>query len=237
MPRITPTLLRAAHADDGTLLEAELLHEMRHPLFGIKAGLELLSRSLGTQLTGLDDFRLVSSQVARLEELLRTWQDLFASPLSGTATFSVEPVVSRALDLFGHRLRAFGDRFSYVPHAQAMGHGIPQALLHATSNVVANALDEAERTEGRLLVRVLDGEEQVEVRVSDEGSGIVAANRERIFEPRFTTKERGSGLGLYIAHSLMERSGGRVWLVGEDDPSRAAWASTEFAISLPKERS
>ena len=210
---------------------------MRHPLLGIKAGLELLSRTLGPQLTGLDDFRLVTAQVARLEELLRTWQDLFASPLSGAGTFAVEPVVSRALDLFGHRLRPFADRFSYAPHAEAKAHGIAQALLHATSNLVANALDETERGSGRLLVRVLDAERQIEVRVSDEGSGIVAANRDRIFEPRFSTKERGSGLGLYIAHSLMERSGGRVWLVGEDDPSRAAWARTEFAISLPKERS
>src|SRR5205823_6703074 len=104
-------------------------------------------------------------------------------------------------------------------------------------NLVANAVDEAERSQGRVLVRVLDAAHQIEVRVSDEGSGIVAANRDRIFEPRFTTKERGNGLGLYIAHSLIERSGGRGWLVGQDDPSRAAWARTEFAISLPKERS
>jgi len=232
--RITPTILRA---QDDALLEAELLHEMRHPLLGIKAGLELLSRSLGTQLTGLDDFRLVTSQVSRLEELLRTWQDLFASPLSGAEPFSVEPIVSRALDLFAHRLRRLGDRFSYAPHAEAKGHGIAQALFHATSNVIANAIDEAERTqEGRVLVRVLDAAQRVEVRVSDEGAGIAAADRSRIFEPRFTTKQRGSGLGLYIAHSLMERSGGEVWLVGEDDPSRTAWARTEFAICVPKER-
>jgi len=222
---------------DDALLEAELLHEMRHPLLGIKGGLELLSRALGPQLTSLDDFRLVTAQVARLEELLRSWQDLFASPLSGAATFAVEPVVSRALDLFAHRLRPFGDRFSYVPDAAVKAHGVAQALLHATSNLVANALDEAERGAGRLLVRVLVAAQQVEVRVSDDGSGIATADRDRIFERRFTTKERGSGLGLYIAHSLMERSGGRVWLVGEDDPSRAAWARTEFAISLPKERS
>jgi len=210
---------------------------MRHPLLGIKAGLELLSRELGPQLTGLDDFRLVAAQVARLEELLRTWQDLFASPLSGAATFAVEPVVSRALDLFGHRLRPFGDRFTYAPHPEAKAHGVAQALLHATVNLVANAVDETEGGPGRLLVRVLDAEDQVEVRVSDDGPGVLPAHRGRIFDRRFTTKKRGSGLGLYIAHSLMERSGGKVWLVADDDPSRAAWAHAEFAISLPKERS
>jgi len=230
------TAAKTASHDDAHL-EAELLHEMRHPLLGIKAGLELLSRTLGSQLTGLDDFRLVTAQVARLEELVRSWQDLFASPLSGAGTFAVEPVVSRAVDLFRHRMRPFGDRFSYSPHAGAKAHGVAQALFHATSNLVANALDETERGPGRLLVRILDAEHQIEVRVSDDGAGIVAANRDHIFERRFTTKERGSGLGLYIAQLLMERSGGRVWLVGEDDPSRTAWARTEFAIALPKERS
>jgi len=218
-------------------LEAELLHEMRHPLLGIKAGLELLSRELGAELTGLDDFRLVTAQVARMEELLRTWQDLFASPLSGAETFAVDPVVSRALDLFGHRLRPFGDRFSYASRPEAKAHGVAQALLHATMNLVANAVDETEHGPGRLMVRVLDADERIEVRVSDDGEGIHPAHRDRIFDRRFTTKKRGSGLGLYIAHSLMERSGGKVWLVGEDDPSRAAWAGAEFAISLPKERS
>ena len=228
----TPT--RLPTRIDDALLHAELLHEIRHPLFGIKAGLELLARTLGRELTGLDDFRLVCTQVARLEELLRTWQDVFASPASAAATFAVEPVVSRALDLFGQRLRSLGNRFSYVPHAKAKGHGIAQALFHATSNVVANALDEADRAHCKVLVRVLDGEHEVEVRVSDDGSGIVPDHCEHIFEPRFTTKARGSGLGLYIAQSLMDRSCGRVWLVPDEDPARAGWARTEFAISLPK---
>jgi two-component system nitrogen regulation sensor histidine kinase NtrY len=220
--------------NDDPLLEAELLHEMRHPLLGIKAGLVLLSRTLGPQLTGLDDFRLVTDQVGRLEELLRTWQDLFASPLTKSASFAVGPVVSRALDLFGHRVRPLGERFTYDGQVEATGYGIAQAFFHATSNVVANALDEAERSGGKVLVRVLDGEREVEVRVSDDGSGIDDAHRELVFEPRFTTKDCGNGLGLYIAQSLMHRCGGQVRLVDEGDSARAAWARTEFAISVPK---
>ncbi|MFL5405764.1 MAG: ATP-binding protein [Myxococcales bacterium] len=223
-----------APMNDDPLLEAELLHEMRHPLLGIKAGLVLLSRTLGSQLTSLDDFRLVTDQVARLEELLRTWQDLFASPLTKSASFAVGPVVSRALDLFGHRVRPLGERFIYDQKVEAMGYGIAQALFHATSNVVANALDEAEHSGGKVLVRVLESERDVEVRVSDDGSGIEAAHRDLVFEPRFTTKDYGNGLGLYIAQSLMHRCGGHVRLVENGDCSRVAWARTEFAISVPK---
>jgi signal transduction histidine kinase len=231
----TPTA-KIARLPNDSLLEAELLHEMRHPLLGIKAGLELLSRSLGTELTRHDDFRLVTGQVARLEELLRSWQDLFASPLTVATSFDAELVVSRVLDLFSHRLRPLGARFSYAPQTTAKVRGIAQALLHATCNVVANALDEAERGQARVLVRLLDSGHAVEVRVSDDGSGIAETDRERIFERRFSTKALGSGLGLYIARSLMERSGGRVFVVADGDPARAPWARTELAISLPKEK-
>jgi signal transduction histidine kinase len=205
----TPTA-KIARLPNDSLLEAELLHEMRHPLLGIKAGLELLSRSLGTELTRHDDFRLVTGQVARLEELLRSWQDLFASPLTVATSFDAELVVSRVLDLFSHRLRPLGARFSYAPQTTAKVRGIAQALL--------------------------DSGHAVEVRVSDDGSGIAETDRERIFERRFSTKALGSGLGLYIARSLMERSGGRVFVVADGDPARAPWARTELAISLPKEK-
>jgi len=131
-------------------------------------------------------------------------------------------------------VRPLGERFTYDRRVEAMGYGIAQALFHATSNVVVNALDEAERTGGKVLVRVLDCEREVEVRVSDDGSGIDEAHCELVFEPRFTTKDCGSGLGLYIAQSLMHRCGGQIRLVGEGDPFRAAWARTEFAISVPK---
>ena len=75
----------------------------------------------------------------------------------------------------------------------------------------------------------------VKVRVSDEGVGIPADVEARIFQPRFTTKPagKGTGLGLHLARTAMERAGGELHLVGAGDPDRAAWARTEFGISLP----
>jgi signal transduction histidine kinase len=223
----------AADRND-TLLEAELLHELRHPLLGIKAGLELLARQLGAQLTGLDDYRLVVAQVGRLDEVIRSWHELLASPRA--SPIAVEAVVGRAVDLFGYRVRKLGPRFSYLPVAQHYGYGAAQALLHAVGNIVVNALDAAEEGDGRVLVRVLQAGPHVEVRVSDEGRGIAPDDRRRVFEARYTTKQNGSGLGLHIARTLMERAGGGVRLVDEQDPSRAAWARTEFSVFLPAVR-
>jgi C4-dicarboxylate-specific signal transduction histidine kinase len=73
------------------------------------------------------------------------------------------------------------------------------------------------------------------VRVSDDGTGIPSEGRARLFRERFTTKApgEGSGLGLRVAQEAMRRCGGTVRLVGDADPSRAAWARTEFCLEVP----
>ena len=83
-------------------------NQMRHPLMGIKAGLELLARKTGVSHS--DEFRLVSQQVARLEELFRSWQDVFTPQRLPPALFAVEPVVQRSVDLLSYRLRKLGAR-------------------------------------------------------------------------------------------------------------------------------
>ena len=210
-----------------------LVHEMRHPLMGIKAGLELLARKMGVAQP--DEFRLISQQVARLEELFRTWQDFFSPQRFPSAPFAVEPVVQRAADLLAHRLCTLGRRFTFEPEGPTYGHGTAQALLHAVTNLLANAADAVEHG-GRIQVRVVPGDAGPEVRISDDGAGIAPGDEPRLFEPRFTTKRagRGSGLGLHVARTMMERTGGAVQLVAAADPRRLPWARTEFAVRIAR---
>jgi signal transduction histidine kinase len=211
-----------------------LVHEMRHPLMGIKGGLELLARKFGVGSS--DEFKLVSQQLARLEELFRTWQDFFAPQSIPSAEFAVEAAVQRSVDLLAYRLRSLGSRFVFEPAGTTYGHGTEQAVLHAVTNLLANAADAVEQG-GRVQVRVLAGEGGgPEVRISDDGAGIPAADEPHLFEPRFTTKRigRGSGLGLHVARTMMERTGGSVRLVGALDPHRLPWARTEFAVRIAR---
>lgn len=215
------------------ILGPGLVHEMRHPLMGIKAGLELLARKTGAGQS--DEFRLVAQQVARLEELFRTWQEFFTPQGGAPAPFAVEPVVQRSVDLLAHRLRKLGPRFIFEPAGPTYGHGTTQALLHAVTNLLSNAADAVEEG-GRVQVRVVAGNAGPEVRISDDGAGIAAADEVRLFEPRFTTKRggRGTGLGLHVARVMMERSGGGVQLVKPADPHRLPWAHTEFAVCIAR---
>lgn len=225
-------------AMDADLLAPSLLHELKQPLQGADAAAVLLERVIGG-LGRHDEWQLLRAQLARLSEIVNGYEDLLRPGEAEAAPFAVEPVVSRAVELLAHRVRPLSRRFLFEREAgDREGFGAPGALIHAATNLLSNALDalEGARDDARLEVRVLPvSAGGVEVRVSDEGVGIRPEHRERIFEPRFTTKgpRRGSGLGLHVARRLMSRYGGEVFLVGEQDPARVPWAVTEFCIALP----
>jgi signal transduction histidine kinase len=224
---------------DADLFAPGLLHELRQPLQGADASAALLERSLGSELAAHPDWRILRSQLARIVEIVDGYEDLLRPGRAEPAPFQVAPAVSRAVDLLAHRVRPLARRFAFAAEAGApLGFGTPSALVHAATNLLANALDAVEDVDGgaRVEVRVLRAPGAgVEVRISDEGVGIPEELRDRIFEPRFTTKApgRGSGLGLHLSRNLMARSGGAVFLVGVEDPRRLGWARTEFCIAVP----
>jgi len=221
--------------EEAEALAPGLIHEMRHPLMGILGGLEMLARRIPA-VSGTQEWSLLSEQAARMEELLRTYQELFAGGPLQRAPFSVDQTVRRAISLLSPRIRKLGPRFS-LEAAPALATGVAPLLLHAVTNLLVNALDAVDEKggEARVQIRVVSGPAEVQVRVSDEGSGIAESARPFLFQPRFTTKPKGkgTGLGLHIARTAMERSGGELRLVDAGDPQRASWARTEFAISLP----
>ena len=163
---------------EADLLVPGLIHEMRHPQMGIKAGLELLARKTGVSPS--DEFRLVAQQVARLEELFRTWQDFFAPQRLPPAPFALEPVVQRSVDLLAYTLRKLGSRFVFQPAGPTYGRGTTHAVLHAVTNLLVNAADAVDHT-GRVQVRILGGDGGgPEVRVSVDGAGVAPDDAQRL---------------------------------------------------------
>jgi signal transduction histidine kinase len=231
--------LSAISALDAELVAPSLLHELRQPLMGADAAIRLLERTLGTTLRVEEDWLILRAQLERLGEIVHEYEGLLRPGHAAPLPFAVGPVVARAVALLAHRVRPLERRFGVVrAEGDRVGFGAPGAVVHAATNVLANALDAVEAAAGapRVQVRVLPAAAGgVEVRVSDEGTGIPPEARERLFEPRFTTKPpgRGTGLGLHLARRLMARQGGDVFLVGEEDPARLPWAVTEFCIAIP----
>jgi signal transduction histidine kinase len=95
------------------------------------------------------------------------------------------------------------------------------------SNVLINALQA--RREGQQAIvdiSLIKNADAVLIEIRDNGRGVPASLQERIFQPQFTTKESGSGLGLYMTHQFVVQSGGRIWFTTSDH-------GTTFYIELP----
>jgi signal transduction histidine kinase len=222
---------------DADLVVPSLLHELKQPLMGADASARFLERAFGTALTQDRDWLVLRAQLERLGEILLEYEGLLRASADAPERYAVGPVVARSVALLAHRVQPLARRFGLSREdGGRFGFGDPGALVHAATNVLANALDALETVAGepRVQVRVLASPRGVEVRVSDEGIGISPEHRARLFEPRFTTKApgRGTGLGLHLARRLMERHGGGVFLVPERDPGRLPWAVTEFCIAV-----
>jgi signal transduction histidine kinase len=108
-----------------------------------------------------------------------------------------------------------------LPEVEVDAEQIRRVLL----NVIGNGIDAMEGRRGRLVVRTAAADGYVRISVSDEGAGI--EDVERIFEPYFTTKAKGTGLGLIISRQIVEDHRGRIHIT-----SRAGEGTT-VVIDLP----
>jgi signal transduction histidine kinase len=102
-------------------------------------------------------------------------------------------------------------------------------LQQVTLNLVMNAIEAMSATEPRVLSvkSIATGHNTVRVSIEDTGSGIDPANKDRIFQPLFTTKARGMGMGLSICRSIIESHDGRIWV------SAGASRGSIFQFELP----
>ena len=199
-----------------------------------------MERELGASVTELDGWQIATSQLSRAREVLQTYERLMSADRTRDGSFVVEPIVRRAVEGLRHRIDPARVRIEVAVEPDVpQAHGSPQALLHALTNLVANAIDAVVDAggPGRIEVRAVRSADVVpraQLRVADEGSGIAPERRSDLFRAGFTTKPqgRGSGLGLALSRRMLRQAGGELRLASPGDPARRPWSKTEFVVDL-----
>ena len=195
-------------------MTAGLSHEIRNPLNAASLQLAVLERRVlklpGDQAPLLEPLKLVRDEIARLEHLLQDFL-LFARPRElNLKALALPPLVAAVAGLLRgdaerRGVRLLADLPPDLPRVSAEEEPLRQVLM----NLALNALD-ATPGGGHVRLSAQARTEDVLVTVDDSGPGIDPKIRQRIFEPFFSTKASGSGLGLPIVHALITAHGGAV---------------------------
>jgi signal transduction histidine kinase len=213
-------------------LAASVAHEIRNPLTAVKMWLYSMRKAVGDNPELLRKLDIVSDEIARLENILRNFLAFSRPPALKPRPELVVPLIDKTLELFGPRIEGKNIRLlrketDGLPAIVAD----PDQLRQVWVNLLNNAAD-AVGDSGEICVqtdaqRESDGRRMVVVRFQNTGPAMPEDVKQRIFEPFYTTKESGTGLGLCIAASIMAQHGGR--LVLESSTAER----TTFAVWIP----
>jgi two-component system sensor kinase FixL len=217
-------------------LAASIAHEVNQPLAAVvtngEAGLRWLARDepdLGEARSALNrivaDAKRAGQVIVRIRSLARKAPTQMVAVHLGEAIDDVIPLVQR--ELMRHRVRLTLDLDEGLPPVVADRVQLQQVMI----NLVVNAIQAMETVVGRpreIAIRAgRDADGRVLVAVRDSGVGLDTATAGRLFDPFYTTKSGGMGMGLSICRSIMEAHGGRIWATPNSGPG------STFQFSLP----
>jgi len=207
---------------------SSVAHELRNPLTGIATGVQFLSRGFPEGDERHESVSFILREVVRLNTIV---QDLFTASrprdlqLAPVALLDVVSRATRGLkptpDDAGVRIEL--ERADTWPTVTGDADQLQQVLL----NLIQNAV-QATPSGGRVVLRASGEADGAVLEVEDSGRGIAPEHLPRIFDPFFTTRPKGTGLGLFVAHGIVQRHRGSIEVKSE--PGKG----TTFRIFLPR---
>jgi two-component system, NtrC family, nitrogen regulation sensor histidine kinase NtrY len=208
-----------------------IAHEIKNPLTPIQLSAERLRKRYAPMLEGngavLDKCTsTIIQQVEELKNLVNEFSQFARLPSAQLAISDLNEIVQEALFLFkeGHKEVHFHLRRGVIPPVELDREQIKRVLINLLDNAVAAV---AEKGEIRLATSYDRSRAVVCLEVSDNGCGLAPDIKSKIFEPYFSTKENGTGLGLTIVSQIVEDHRGYV-RVRPNEPR-----GTRFTIELP----
>jgi signal transduction histidine kinase len=222
---------REARLLTGHAVAATIAHEVNQPLAGMVTHAEAGFRWLDRARPDVDEARTALQQIVadghRAAAVIGSIRASFKKEVPNRASLEINGVIGEALvlmrdDLQRHRILVQAEPNPQLPRVRGDRIQLQQVLL----NLIANAIESMAAKGGTrvLCVRsVVNDGGGVMVSVADTGTGIGAKELERIFNPLFTTKSDGMGMGLSICRSIIEAHDGRLWVAPNKPEGSVFW--------------
>ena len=206
------------------MMLAGIAHEVRNPLGGLELYAGLLREALGGQPERLDEVARIEREVGHLKAVVSEFLEFARRPALRAGAVALRPLFEEIRDATASPTGpAVAVEVADGLAVRADAVQLRRALLNLARNAVTAA-----RGTGHVQIVAAPGGDRVRIEVRDDGPGVAAELREKIFTPFFTTRERGTGLGLAFVREIVRDHGSEVAL--EDAPG----GGTVFSFELPR---
>jgi len=208
-------------------LARRLAHEIKNPLTPI----QLMAQQMRDSYTESDAsyketinecYEIIEEEVESLKKLVREFSDFARLPEFRIENQTIQPLIDTIAKLYRQaniKVEMPGKKI----HLKYDSEYMKRALINIVDNAIA-ACD----AENQILIKITEEQETIEIKVADRGQGIKPENLTKIFEPYFSSKRSGVGLGLPIVKKIIEEHGGKIGV------NSVVGKGTTVTIVLPK---
>lgn len=213
-------------------LSASFAHEIRNPLGGIQGAAEILSKAIPEQDQKHEFVQIQLDEIKRLNQVVENYLSLSAGEVKSFSAYNVVDIIMSIRDLI--QLSARQHRIDLVVNAHDKDglwvYGDLIRLRQAFLNIALNGIH-AMPSGGSLkfIVEPLPDDQKIQIAFQDTGKGIPQSIKGKIFDPFFSTRKKGSGLGLTITRRIIEDHQGQITFESNG-------RGTTFFIQLPMHR-
>jgi signal transduction histidine kinase len=210
-------------------LAAGMAHEIRNPLNSISLFVQLIKEGVEDS-EKIEYVEKIFQEVDRVDSTLRKLLDTAKRPRFELTEVGIGDIIQKALDNFTPQLSTQKITLSFLPKRKLPRlKADPAEIEQIFTNLFLNAIDEMPEG-GELAIELDHDDSDIFIRVSDSGGGIPEENLPNIFDPFFSTKFRGTGMGLPIVLRIIKNYGGRIEVVSTGK------SGTTFLVRLPVPR-
>ena len=222
-------LAQAERLADIGVLASGVAHEINNPLAIIRGNAELLEMSSRLNDSDQSEVATIITQVGRVERIVSNLLTFARTKKMTLQSCLIEALLDDILDQIGHQVAL--DSYHIERKYQAAAYSVEgdaDQLRQVFTNLILNGLQAMEAGGTLTVTTAVDREGRCcSVTIGDSGTGISAEVREKLFTPFFTTKPRGTGLGLAVSYGIVTDHGGEIHV--ESSEGRGA----AFTVALP----
>jgi len=212
---------------------ASIGHQWRQPLNNLSLLIHDVREAL--EFGEIDDQyidRFTRESMLQIKHMSRTINDFrkFYKPNKEKILFSVGDSIEEALSIFSMSLKNHGIQVEFEYRGQQMAYGYPNEFSQVVLNILTNARDafvQKDIRHRKLCIKIGESGEFVTAEFIDNAGGIEPPLLQKVFDPYFTTRPNGTGLGLYLTKMILEKMNGAISVENTGNGAK-------FCLSVPK---